>query len=682
MILRLRFLLLTMVVISSCTTQDQTSAKIITSQIAFAFPVDNIEIDGDLSDWPDSFDKYRINAFGNPDQSDTTIDDRYFQVGYHQATQSLYMGISYPNDSSKVIDVDAHWSKQDSYSFYIDEQHLPFGSGVARYTFNDTLFKTSNPEQSWDPNLKLYLDQNKLEKQVRTYEHHTIVELKYQLNHPITIGDAYGINHMIIDANSEAVFPKAYVWSGHPYSDRTSGQLGTLFIADKETSMGAMEGTVSLKGNTEGNPVLPQQIILQNNDHPRQWTKVDLDAKGHFNVELPVGQYNAMLDNPLIKRGERYVRLMEDPDWASIQLNTNRVSNLKLKLSEIPPPDLVPEAGILQDGFSSEDAQQIDEFVKIYMEYYDIPGVLLSVIYDGKIVHSNTYGYTNQFTEAPINSETIFEGASMTKPMFAFAVMRLVDQGLVDLDRPLYLDAAPPKDIAEHPWSKLITPRLVLSHQTGLPNWADDTEDGRLYFKFKPGTDVGYSGEGFTYLTRAVEQITQKSITTLMQDEVVKTLGLRDMYFKNTEGLNEITANGHVFNKARLKEIPEHAEMASSVHTNAIAYANFLLAISRREGLSKDAYNTMINRAILKNDHTEQGQRCQHYYGLGWSLRDSPFFGLSYGHSGSNGDFKCTSTYYEDTGNGFVVMTNSNTGHMLQYHLHNLLNIGTKQVDP
>ncbi len=266
--------------------------------------------------------------------------------------------------------------------------------------------------------------------------------------------------------------------------------------------------------------------------------------------------------------------------------------------------------------------------------------------------------------------------------MFAFAVMRLVEKGIVDLDRPLYLDADPPKDIEDNPWYKLITPRLVLSHQTGLPNWAYDTEDGRLYFKFKPDTGISYSGAAFTYLTRTVENITKKSIVEIMQEEVLEALNLKNTYFHDTDTFAQRKANGHIYNYARIEEILDYPEMASSVHTNSQEYAKFILAMARREGLSKEMYNLMFDKVVLRNERIESGELCQRFFGLGWNLRDSPFFGLSFGHSGSNGDFKCTSTYYEDSGNGFVVMTNSNTGDMLQYHLHNLLNIGTVQLEP
>ena len=154
------------------------------------------------------------------------------------------------------------------------------------------------------------------------------------------------------------------------------------------------------------------------------------------------------------------------------------------------------------------------------------------------------------------------------------------------------------------------------------------------------------------------------------------------MYFKDTPGLAKRKAYGHIYCNTRIQEIPKEAEMASSVHTTSKSYAEFLVALSERRGLKPETYEAFIDRAVQRSERIENGRVQRNYYGLGLSLRDSPNFGLSFGHSSSNGDFKCTSTIYEDTKNGFVVMTNSSTGDMLQFRLHNLLNIGTKQVDP
>ena len=109
----------------------------------------------------------------------------------------------------------------------------------------------------------------------------------------------------------------------------------------------------------------------------------------------------------------------------------------------------------------------------------------------------------------PINRESIFQAASLSKPVFAYIVMRMVDRGEIDLDRPVadYTDI----DRFDDPeMARRITPRIVLSHRTGLPNWAaspssDEWPTSRINFKYPVDSCFAYSGEGYAFLQRAVE---------------------------------------------------------------------------------------------------------------------------------------------------------------------------------
>ncbi|MEM6380275.1 MAG: serine hydrolase domain-containing protein, partial [Bacteroidota bacterium] len=559
------------------------------------------------------------------------------------------------------------------------ETHHMNGSGVLRYSFNESMQANGDATISWDPMLETYLDWQKLNRKIKIVGDRKFIEFKYQLQRPIEGGMSIGMNHMLVDKATSNGSKDFYTWTGNEFIETTYGRLGTVIILDTKTTIALLTG--QLKWAKDRNQ-FPEQIILSRKDQPSWWVKAKVDANGAFSTMLPEGNYEVLLADALIKKPGGYFRVKLDARSSDIALNSADTTKMEVGISEIPFPNLLPEYGILQDGFSEADIPQIDEFVETYQRYYDIPGISLTIMHAGEIVYSQNYGVINYYTQVPVDSNTIFEGASMTKLMFAFAVLRLVEKSIIDLDKPLYKYTPPPTDIQDNPWHKLITGRMVLSHTTGLPNWADDMPDGKLVIQFKPGTQHSYSGAAFSYLTRAVEAITGDEITNILEDELVEVLDLDDMYFKNSPGLEDITAFGHVFNRPRWQDIPEFAEMASSVHTNSKAYAKFLLALSRRQGLRPETYEAMIHRSTFKNEHLEQGIMCKHYFGLGPNLRDSPFFGLSFGHSGSNGDFRCTSTIYEDTQNGFVVMTNASTGNMLQFHLHNLLNIGTQQVDP
>ena len=127
----------------------------------------------------------------------------------------------------------------------------------------------------------------------------------------------------------------------------------------------------------------------------------------------------------------------------------------------------------------------------------------------------------NDSAQTPLDTATIFEAASLSKPVFAYLVLRLADRGEFDLDRPLLEMLEYPR-VAHDERSKRITARMVLSHGTGLPNWGGE----RLTLQFDPGTAYGYSGEGFVFLQKAIERVTGRSLEALARREVFQPLGM------------------------------------------------------------------------------------------------------------------------------------------------------------
>lgn len=99
----------------------------------------------------------------------------------------------------------------------------------------------------------------------------------------------------------------------------------------------------------------------------------------------------------------------------------------------------------------------------------------------------------DQLSQKPVNSNTVFEIASVSKTVFAYAVMKLCENGILELDTPLiqYADIG---FLDNDPRLKLVTARHILSHRSGLQNWRSQDETLKLYFY--PGTDFLYSGEG------------------------------------------------------------------------------------------------------------------------------------------------------------------------------------------
>lgn len=176
------------------------------------------------------------------------------------------------------------------------------------------------------------------------------------------------------------------------------------------------------------------------------------------------------------------------------------------------------------------------------MELAILPGLGIGIVEGGRVTWQHYAGIKNATTQDPITAEAIFPAASLGKQVFAYGVILLVQQGKLDLDKPLkeYLaDGAPTGK-----WSEKVTARHVLSHSSGLPNWRFEN-DQELTPAFEPGTKFRYSGEGYYFLQRCVEHITGVGAEQWIQDQVLKPLGMKSStYLWRSDGDSRIVA-GH-----------------------------------------------------------------------------------------------------------------------------------------
>jgi CubicO group peptidase (beta-lactamase class C family) len=158
------------------------------------------------------------------------------------------------------------------------------------------------------------------------------------------------------------------------------------------------------------------------------------------------------------------------------------------------------------------------------MEVASLPGLSMAVVENGAVIWTHAAGLANIETRAPVTEDSVFEAASMSKPVFAYVVLRLSDEQLIDLDRPL-VHYYKPDYLTNHPNIDLITARDVLRHSTGLPNWRARPEDS-LTPAFKPGSRWRYSGEGFFWLQLVVEHITGQGLDTVMRSRLFGPAGM------------------------------------------------------------------------------------------------------------------------------------------------------------
>ncbi len=168
----------------------------------------------------------------------------------------------------------------------------------------------------------------------------------------------------------------------------------------------------------------------------------------------------------------------------------------------------------------------------------EVPAIAISGIIRGRPVH-HLAGVRAAGSAQPITIDTYFAAASLTKPVFAWAVRQLARQGKIDLQKPLqdYLDLGLTGD------AKRITAEHALSHQTGLPNWR--FQPGALATEFAPGTRWQYSGEGIFLLQRVVEKIVDMPIARYLKRAVLEPLGMTASTFAWTPELRPRAAAGH-----------------------------------------------------------------------------------------------------------------------------------------
>lgn len=296
------------------------------------------------------------------------------------------------------------------------------------------------------------------------------------------------------------------------------------------------------------------------------------------------------------------------------------------------------------------------------MQKYSVPGLSLSLIRNGNIYWVKSFGVRDG--NVPVTKATTFEAASLSKVVFAYAVLKLVDQKKLDLDAPLqhYLDTP---YIEGDPRINKITARMVLTHRTGLPNWRP--KEG-LTIHFEPGDHFSYSGEGFVFLAKAVERITGQSLNDFMQQMVFKPLGMTSSSYVWRQDYEARTAIGYDKDgKAQEKWKPKEANPASSLQTTALDYARFITALLDGKGLTPETLKQMetpqtaVQQNCTANCFDGAPLSTSVFWGLGVGLEKTSA-GLAFWHWGDNGAFKAYMVGFPDHKSGLVMFTNSENG--------------------
>ena len=294
-----------------------------------------------------------------------------------------------------------------------------------------------------------------------------------------------------------------------------------------------------------------------------------------------------------------------------------------------------------------------DTEIERWLKDNKIPTLGIGVIENGKLQQVKVFGEITTSGSAPYN--TIFNVASLTKPVTAMVALKLVSLGKWSLDEPIYNYWTDP-DIANDPRSKKLTTRIILSHQTGFPNWRWMNENKKLNFQFNPGTKYQYSGEGMEYLRKALEKKFNKSLQTLANELIFQPLKMNDTRYVWDENV-DTTRLAMGYDKdgkayKTIKNITPNA--ADDLLTTIEDYGNFLVSVINGDGLTKKVFDEMTSNQV----ESSKGK----HFGLGFEIYDLGNAEYALSHGGSDDGVQTIMFVFPKTKQGLLIFTNSDTG--------------------
>lgn len=305
------------------------------------------------------------------------------------------------------------------------------------------------------------------------------------------------------------------------------------------------------------------------------------------------------------------------------------------------------------------------------MNQHRVPGLSIAIIRDARVLWTQGFGVKSVNSPDTVTADTVFDAASLSKPAFAYVVLKLCEQRRLNLDTPLIEYVTEPL-IANEPRMRLITARRVLSHTAGLPHGR--RRRSPLALSFTPGERFLYSPLGYQYLQMAVERVTNEPFARLMRRTLLEPFGMRDSSFEWLPRYERATAQGHDddgeiepsamerFRRFTAEEraaaygdMPEarYFGSAAGLYTTAGDYAKFMIEIirpSRADDFHLSQTTEMLASQIRITDAVS--------WGLGWGIERTNA-GDAFWHWGDWGVFRNFAVAFKPERIGVVILTNS-----------------------
>lgn len=327
----------------------------------------------------------------------------------------------------------------------------------------------------------------------------------------------------------------------------------------------------------------------------------------------------------------------------------------------------------MTDANGKELIADLSRLIPEWMRKHHVPGLAIALIKDAKIQWTQGFGVKNTETKESVATDTVFEAASLSKPAFAYAVLKLCEIGKLGLDTPL-TEYLPKPFMPDEPRHKLITARMVLSHSSGLPHGRP--RGTPIALRFAPGKKFAYSATGFQYLQIVVEHLSKQPLADFMKANLLEPFTMRNSSFGWIDSYNKEAAQGHgrdgepgqTGNGEYLEFTPEerasfardypeykYPSASAGLYTTASDYAKFLIEIiqpTRKSPfhLSEDMTTEMLKPGMKVTDKIS--------WGLGWGIELAEAE-ESFWHWGDWGVFRNFAMASKKQRSGVVVLTNS-----------------------
>ncbi len=319
-----------------------------------------------------------------------------------------------------------------------------------------------------------------------------------------------------------------------------------------------------------------------------------------------------------------------------------------------------PNNSFIKDLNAESLTAKLNDLLPGLMDENKIPGVSIAVLKNSNVILTKSYGMQSTKTKIAATNGTIYEFGSLSKPVFALAVLQLANKGKIDLDKPLYKYWVL-KNAAPEARYKQITARMVLSHTAGFLNWSYNRN--HIAVAFPPGKQFSYSGEGYYYLQKVVEEITGKHLQQIVDEQVFTPLQMNRSSFIWKTSLQAAMAHGHSNSGEFEREISDWKAVwegvsASSLLTDITDYSKFVSYILKEYKMGNPLIKSMVKPIVEVKDDGNWGRIL---WSLGWGIEETKQ-GYNIWHWGNTVEFRSLVVVNLKNGNGLVYVANSSSG--------------------